>query len=259
MPYEPRLSQHGTSRRKPPALPPSSPERPQKEPRKTPERTQSPQQPKVRRGVTRRHQAGTQVPRLRFLPLPPALTAGGTGANATSGPTRWGPEPVPAWLESADFPARVEVSAAVAVGSPTRPPARDHVAAAGSRPRAPPAGAFVRSEVPCCSLRALPLSTPLPRIGYLAQSQDSEHGCGSTGKGLRFAAAPPAIRFVQKGQQRSCNLGIGAQSPRFVLWGRGAVSPFSGTHVPNPQDTSVRSIFGPECTKPWPSRLRRLT
>lgn len=33
-------------------------------------------------------------------------------------------------------------------GIPTRPHARDHVAAAGSRPRARPAGAFVRSEVP---------------------------------------------------------------------------------------------------------------
>lgn len=31
MPYEPRLSQHGTSGREPPALPPSPPERPQKE------------------------------------------------------------------------------------------------------------------------------------------------------------------------------------------------------------------------------------
>lgn len=102
MPYEPRLSQHGTSGREAPAPPPSSPERPQKE----------------RGRGTRTHQAGTQVPRLQFLPLPPALTAGGTGANATSGPTRWEPEPVPACLESAAFRARVEVFAAVAVGDP---------------------------------------------------------------------------------------------------------------------------------------------
>lgn len=138
--------------------------------------------------------AGTLAQRFEFLPLPPGLSAEGTGANATSCPTvLHGRIPAGRWSAT----LWVKVTPAVAAGSPARPDARNHVASAGPRQRASPPSAFLRSEAP---------GPPHPSPVCL-------HLKGAACSCCR----PSCLRFVPKGPSRPW--GWAPRGPRLVSLG----------------------------------------
>lgn len=170
-------------------------------------------------------QAGTQVPSLRFPPLPP-----GTLCGLDRRERNFRPDGVTAGTAWDEAPGR----------RLRRPRARDHVAAAEWRPRPPPASDPVRSAVPCP-----PGFTPTPR-----RALASPEALASAEARAGLQRPPPLTR------RDSCRT-VRATGGRRRVPDR-SLSGAESLGSPRVEPAAHSGASGTERVRPWPCRLRGL-